>query len=81
MINNFAVYFSVGNQNSMQFQYPPFNIKEAQTSSLNNYKSRKSSDPSLASNYGKLHCLVNGRDGKDNIAPLIIAKAIKKYHN
>lgn len=73
------IYVSVGNQNSMQFQYPPFIIKEAQTSSLNNYKSRKSSAPSSASNYGKLHCLGNGHGGKDNIAPLIIAKVIKIY--
>ncbi|XP_061397077.1 YTH domain-containing family protein [Musca vetustissima] len=40
---------SVSNQSSsMQFQYPPFNAKEVQ-SSLNNYKSRKSSASS--SNY------------------------------
>ncbi|XP_013113692.2 YTH domain-containing family protein isoform X1 [Stomoxys calcitrans] len=43
---------SAANQNSsMQFQYPPFNAKEAQQSSFNNYKSRKSSAPSSSSNY------------------------------
>lgn len=47
-------FVTAANQNSsMQFQYPPFNAKEAPPSSWNN-KPRRSTAPSSASNYGKI---------------------------
>ncbi|XP_037947485.1 YTH domain-containing family protein [Teleopsis dalmanni] len=43
----------VSNNNLTQFQYPPFNVKENQNASWNNFKSRKSNNSEINKKYNK----------------------------